>query len=164
MARRRTSQFKQGGGNVIEGVDDLIADLNKLAGKVTGSEVVEAMKPAARIYRDTMRQFARLAISSGSAAAKIANHYATKSGHKPERLIEGIFYDARHAWYTIGGPSILFGVAHWHSPQWHFLEYGLPSRGVAAYPFIRPSRDAAHMAANAQLQADIKKLIDSAGK
>ena len=158
MARRKEA------GNVIEGVDDLIEDLNKLAGKVTGSEVVEAMKPAARIYRDSVRSHLRAAMSSGMPAATIFAKYAKRAGHKPERALEGVFYDARHAWYTIGGPSILIGMAHWHSPHWHFLEYGVPSRGVAAMPFIRPGRDSAHSQAMAQLKADLKKLVDSVAK
>jgi len=157
MARRKEA------GNVIEGVDDLIEDLNKLAGKITGKEVVEAMKPAARIYRDSIRAHLRTAISSGTAAAKVFARYAKRSGHPPERAAEGVFYDARNPFHDVSGPSILVGMAHWHSPHWHFLEYGVPSRGVAAAPFIRPGRDAAHSAANARLQADIKKLIDSAG-
>ena len=164
MARRRTSQFKQGGGNVIEGVDDLIADLENLADKITGKEIVDAMKPAAAIMVDGIKSYWRAAHGRGGKAVDIFDHYAKKSGHAPERILDGIFFDARKAWYTIGGPSILVGVAHWHSPHWHFMEYGLPSRGVPAQPFVRPGREMAWMEATAQLRSDIKKLIDSVGK
>ena len=164
MARRRTSQFRQGGGNVIEGVDDLIADLERLADKVTGKEIVDAMKPAAAIMVSSIKSHWRAAHGRGGKAVDVFDFYAKRSGHAPERILDGIFFDARKAWYTIGGPSILIGVGHWHSPNWHFMEYGVPSHGIPAQPFIRPGREASKASVNAQLQSDIKKLIDSVAK
>ena len=155
MARRRRRA-----GNVIEGLDDLMGDLEKLQGRVKGRQVVDAMRPAARILRDGIKSEWRKVHAAGGEAVRVFDWYAAKSGDRPDAILDAIFYDATDPFRVPGGPSLLVGVSHFQAPHWHFLEYGVPSHNIAATPFVRPGRDRARPAAMRQLQRDVRALIE----
>jgi len=146
--------------NIIEGIEELTEKLQTLQKKIKGKEVVDAMRPSARILRDSVKQkLAGVLGRKSGAAYHIAEFYARQNGHSMSDMINAPFYDARDPFHDRVGPSMLIGISGKY-PHFHFLEYGVASKNAPAQPFYRPGIDSAKGPAMAALAENLKALIE----
>jgi len=121
--------------------------------KFSSEEVQDAILPAAKIVRDTAKQYVNLGAGKGGHLRDFI--FATKG----KRAKGGLNSLAD----LIGGergPSVIVGVDRRKAPHSHLIEFGHGGPHPApAYPFLRPAVAATRGAAMSIIEGALKRML-----
>ena len=120
----------------IRGQKELTGQLERLAGSVRGSEVVDVLVGAAMLIADDARR--RVPVRTGL-------------------LKSAIFVSARNPFHDARGPSVLIGVNSKKAPHAHLIELG--TKHMGAKPYFRPAREAQKKPAAKKVESGLLKII-----